>query len=204
MIRVLSLGLEDHQLRRLVPALERAGFEVLSMPDERQALEMLRSQPLDLVVAGPQASAKWIERTVAFRPGLSVPLIAIMPLDDTGCGRLAALDSGADDCLSEPVDPGELVARIRAILRRQSGLAEEADAWPVGRPAVEVAGLTQRSKAHSPARIEIIALAGSAETLTGPVVALWHGLGPRVAQAARAMVGRLWGASHDPMSRRPS
>ena len=53
--------------------------------------------------------------------GCRAPVLTLTDIDDAG-SRIACLDFGADDCLSKPFDVNELVARVRALVRRRYGL----------------------------------------------------------------------------------
>lgn len=57
----------------------------------------------------------WLARR-RLRPDF--PPVLVMTADDAICDRIASLDAGADDCLVNPADSGEIAARLRALLRR--------------------------------------------------------------------------------------
>lgn len=93
------------------------GFDVLRQPSE--ATRALDRTGYDAVVLDRTlpdgCGLAWLrERRGA---GLVLPVVVVMPADDME-ERIAALDAGADDCVPRQVDGRELLARLRAVLRR--------------------------------------------------------------------------------------
>ena len=101
--------------------LEREGFRVTVAPDGRTAMEKLEESPPDLVVLDwmlPEVSGLEICRTMRRRPELrDVPVIMLTAKGEEH-DRVRGLDAGADDYVVKPFSPKELVARVRAVLRR--------------------------------------------------------------------------------------
>lgn len=101
-----------------VPAdLEGAGFEVVVVSDGQAALALLRSGRADIAIVDGRFDGDglaWCEQLWAVLPGF--PVLIIGPNDENLVTR--ALASGADDYLLLPLRPAELVARVRAVLRR--------------------------------------------------------------------------------------
>jgi DNA-binding response OmpR family regulator len=119
--------------------LEHAGYQVDDAGDGRAALERARAAPApDLVVLDrmlPQVDGLAVCR--ALRAESALPII-LLTARTTEADRLEGLDLGADDYVSKPFSPRELVARVRAVLRRtQAGLAE--GTIRVGELAVDLA-----------------------------------------------------------------
>ncbi len=103
----------------LASFLERAGFKVSTAGDGMQALTLLdRSNPdlLILDVLMPRLDGRETLRRLR-RAENWIPIILLTQLGEPA-DRVMALDEGADDYISKPFDPHELVARIRAVLRR--------------------------------------------------------------------------------------
>lgn len=100
--------------------LEKDGYAVVTAHDGLQGLAAARSNAPDLIVLDlllPGISGLDICRTL--RSERPTPIIMLTALS-TEPDKLAGLDLGADDYISKPFSPRELVARVRAVLRRAS------------------------------------------------------------------------------------
>ena len=98
--------------------LRHAGFSVLTAGDGVEALALARSRRPDLVVLDlglPRLDGLEVARTL--RKDGNVPIIMLTARVDES-DRLLGLEIGADDYISKPFSPRELVARVRAVLRR--------------------------------------------------------------------------------------
>ena len=98
--------------------LENAGFAVLEASDGAQALQVARRQSPDLVVLDlslPEMDGLDVAR--ALRQTSPTPIIMLTARADE-VDRVAGLELGADDYVAKPFSPRELVARVRAVLRR--------------------------------------------------------------------------------------
>ena len=98
--------------------LERAGFAVATAANGADALAIARSRHPDLVVLDlglPKLDG--LDVTRALRKHSNVPIIMLTARVDES-DKLVGLELGADDYLTKPFSPRELVARVRAILRR--------------------------------------------------------------------------------------
>jgi len=101
--------------------LEREGFKVTSVCDGRTALGLARRQHPDLIVLDlmlPEMSGFDVCR--ALRKESDVPIIMLTARDET-TDKIVGLELGADDYVTKPFDPKELVSRIKAVLRRSQG-----------------------------------------------------------------------------------
>jgi two-component system, OmpR family, alkaline phosphatase synthesis response regulator PhoP len=126
--------------------LERAGFGVVTAGDGREALMRARTEHPDLVVLDlglPQLDG--LDVTRRLRRDADVPIIMLTARDDE-TDKLIGLELGADDYVTKPFSPRELVARVRAVLRRRDR-ADADDVLRVGeleldlpRMRLEVAG----------------------------------------------------------------
>ncbi|MDO4260304.1 MAG: response regulator transcription factor [Actinomycetaceae bacterium] len=106
----------------IVPYLERSGFTVYTAGDGVAGLEAHERLSPDIVVSDimmPHMDGREMVRRIRAR-GTWTPVILLTQID-ASFERSAALDEGADDYLSKPFDPQELVSRIRAVLRRTHG-----------------------------------------------------------------------------------
>lgn len=98
--------------------LERAGFTVALAGDAKTALAQVRSAKPDLVVLDlglPDQDGLDVIRTV--RASSRVPIVVLTARGDEP-DRVVGLELGADDYVVKPFSPSELVARVRAVLRR--------------------------------------------------------------------------------------
>ena len=98
--------------------LEHAGFTVLSAYDGEVALAVTRSEKPDLIVLDlglPQLDG--LDVTRALRRGSNVPIIMLTARAEE-TDKLIGLELGADDYVTKPFSPKELVARVRAVFRR--------------------------------------------------------------------------------------
>lgn len=115
----------------LAPFLERSGFRVSVAGDGQAALETIAAQPPDLVVLDvlmPRLDGREVLRRLR-RSGSVLPVILLTQVGGT-TERAIALEEGADDYLNKPFDPYELLARIKAVLRRaQPGQPSLGAAW---------------------------------------------------------------------------
>lgn len=110
---------DDTRLRNLLHRyLSEQGFRVTTATDAGDARAKLRSLTFDLLVVDimmPGESGLSLTRTL--REQSEVPILLLTAMSEAG-DRIEGLSSGADDYLSKPFEPQELVLRINAILRR--------------------------------------------------------------------------------------
>jgi len=110
---------DEEQIRRLLRyALEEAGYAVREAESGRIALGEVALRAPDLVILDiglPDTPGTEVLR--AMRPICAAPVLVLSVLGNEK-GKIAALDAGADDYLTKPFGGGELLARLRALLRR--------------------------------------------------------------------------------------
>jgi two-component system, OmpR family, alkaline phosphatase synthesis response regulator PhoP len=115
---------DDMQIaRNLRDYLEVAGFEVTAVGDGSAALAAARGERPDLVVLDlglPSVDGLDVAREL--RRTSTVPIVMLTARGEES-DRVVGLELGADDYLVKPFSPKELVARVRAVLRRTSGTA---------------------------------------------------------------------------------
>ena len=114
------LVVEDElKIARLVrDYLQQAGFAVVEAADGRTALSMAAAERPDMIVLDlglPELDG--LDVTRRLRAGSSVPIIMLTARSDEA-DKIVGLELGADDYIIKPFSPKELVARIRAVLRR--------------------------------------------------------------------------------------
>jgi DNA-binding response OmpR family regulator len=118
--------------------LEHAGFAVLAASDGRAALQLARSRHPDLVVLDlGLPGLDGLDVTRALRADSNLPIVMLTARDDE-LDKLLGLELGADDYLTKPFSPRELVARVRAVLRRAERAAEPADRIVAGDLVLDV------------------------------------------------------------------
>ena len=105
-VELVRLNLEDND------------YQVVTAQDGQRALEAYYSEMPDLIVLDvmmPKMNGFEVCQTI--RRQSNVPIIMLTALSDAE-EELKGLESGADDYIGKPFSPGELVARVRAVLRR--------------------------------------------------------------------------------------
>ena len=120
-IRVLIADDEPNQLELLSYNLRQSEFEVVCANDGQQALEMIEDHRPDLVILDwmmPNMSGIDVCRTLRGRPETRLlPVILLSARGEEG-DKTLGLDVGADDYISKPFSPRELISRVKALLRR--------------------------------------------------------------------------------------
>src|ERR671922_1072786 len=112
--------------------LEHAGFGVVTARDGREALVAVRQHRPDLVVLDlglPGLDGLDVTRTL--RRDSNLPIVMLTARDDE-IDKLLGLELGADDYLTKPFSPRELVARVKAVLRRADRPVGAGDVIRVG------------------------------------------------------------------------
>jgi DNA-binding response OmpR family regulator len=134
---------DEKAIREAVEAyLEREGYWVTAVGDGQAALDAASKKPFDLVVLDlnlPKVSGEEVCRRL--REASDVPII-MLTAKGTEDERVGGLTAGADDYLVKPFSPRELVARVRALLRRA-----HADTEPL-RDTLEYGPLTIDAAGH--------------------------------------------------------
>ncbi len=117
---------DDPKIRSVLGrGLRFEGYATLLAADGPEALQIARTHALDLVVLDVMLPGMdGLEVCRRLRRGSSVPIL-MLTARDAVADRIVGLDSGADDYLVKPFDFDELLARIRALLRRSQPQGEE-------------------------------------------------------------------------------
>jgi two-component system, OmpR family, KDP operon response regulator KdpE len=127
MTRILVVDDDPHLLRALTIALTARGYRTSAAPDATTALEAAADATPDLAVIDlglPDMDG--INIVESLRGWSTAPIIVLSARHDE-TAKINALDAGADDYVTKPFGMGELLARVRAALRR----ATPADEQPV-------------------------------------------------------------------------
>lgn len=138
---------DDPQIRDVLGmALERAGFEAVMARDGAEGLSHARSLSPSLAVLDiglPEMDG--LELCKAIRRDSDLPILFLTARDDE-VDRILGLELGGDDYVTKPFSPRELVARVRAILKRSGSSAEPAEVEGSG--ALKIGRLTVIPESH--------------------------------------------------------
>jgi two-component system KDP operon response regulator KdpE len=185
MSRILVVDDEEAIVRALRTNLRARGYDVDLASTGEQALRLAAERHPDAVIL--DLGLPGIDGTEVIRGirGWSDVPILILSARDREADKVAALDAGADDYVAKPFGMGELLARLRAALRRSEPSDEEA--------VVETEAFTVDLSAKQVARAD-----GSAVHLTPTE---WHLLevlvrSPRKLVSPRLLLQELWGADY--------
>ena len=151
---------DDREIVRLVRTyLEQSHYEVLTAYDGETALHMLRHERPDLVLLDlmlPGRNGLDVTRIIRNDAGLAAMPIIMLTARVEDYDKIVGLELGADDYVPKPFNPHEVVARVRAVLRRVQG-AVALHACPiaqglrVSRPGACELLLASILEAHRPA-----------------------------------------------------
>jgi two-component system KDP operon response regulator KdpE len=126
-VKVLAVDDEPQILRALRASLAARGHDVVTAPNGETALDVLATDDVELVVLDlGLPGIDGVEVIRRLRSWSEVPVI-VLSVRDAQADKVAALDAGADDYVTKPFAMDELLARMRAVLRRK-GPAEVAPA----------------------------------------------------------------------------
>lgn len=123
--RVLAVDDELQILRALKVVLRSAGYEVLTAANTEEALDAAALAPVDAAIVDlllPDGDG--IELCRRLREWSSMPIIVLSAVGEQG-EKVRALRAGADDYVTKPFGPEELIARLEAVLRRVAPEPEE-------------------------------------------------------------------------------
>ena len=127
--RVLVVDDEPQFLRALKTSLRAAGYEVDTASTAEEALTSIGLGPPDAVILDlVLPDRRGTEVTRELRTWSEIPVIVVSAVGDEA-EKISALDEGADDYVTKPFAIGELLARLRAALRRSG---------PTGSPVIEI------------------------------------------------------------------
>ncbi len=127
---------DDPNIREVVCfALGKAGFRTITAENGQQALQRAQAERPDLIVLDivmPELDGTEVCRRLRAGPARQLPIIFLSSKDDE-IDRIVGLELGGDDYVAKPFSPRELVARVRACLRRlapQPAAADERSRGP--------------------------------------------------------------------------
>ena len=132
---------DEAKITKLVRAyLEQAGYTVIEAADGQTALIQARREKPDLIILDLMLPGiDGLDVTRALRREGNTPIIMLTArIEDTD--RVVGLELGADDYVTKPFSPRELVARVRAVLRRTTGATPAAEILSAGELVVDMEG----------------------------------------------------------------
>jgi DNA-binding response OmpR family regulator len=160
--KILVVDDEPKILKIVKPYLEQAGFRVITSGDGQTALTLFRHERPDLVILDlmlPGIDGLDVARILRKESG--VPIIMLTARSEE-TDKLIGLELGADDYVTKPFSPREVVARVRAVLRRVEGEVSSPEVIRTGdvvidleRHTAEVAG---RPVDLTPTEFDLLAL----------------------------------------------
>ncbi|HYP28134.1 MAG TPA: response regulator transcription factor [Blastocatellia bacterium] len=187
-MRILLVEDEPDAARMLAKGLREQAYAIDIAPDGDAALEQASLNDYDLIILDcmlPRRDGFEVCRRVR-AAGSSVPILMLTALDSVE-DRVQGLDTGADDYLVKPFDFHELLARVRALLRRGPALRSE---------ALEIADLFIDTRSRQVRR------AGVPIELTAKEYALLQYLARRVNEVVTRsdIAEHVWDENFDPFS----
>ncbi len=133
---------DDREIVRLVRTyLERSDYEVLTAYDGETALHILRRERPDLMLLDlmlPGRDGLDVTRVVRGDVGLVAMPIIMLTARVEDHDKIVGLELGADDYVTKPFNPAEVVARVRAVLRRAQGEPSPPQVIQVGEVSIDV------------------------------------------------------------------
>ena len=133
---------DELEIARLIQhSLEAEGFSCRSCRDGLSALQVFREQPPDLIVLDlmiPGLDGLEVCARIRQKPGEKDPYILMLTAKGEEIDRVIGLSTGADDYLVKPFSPRELVARVRALLRRSMRQAGQTQVYRTQHFTVDV------------------------------------------------------------------
>jgi DNA-binding response OmpR family regulator len=195
LMRILVVEDETDLASAIAERLRRDGYATDVAPDGAAALSLAGVNSYDLVCLDlnlPDVDGLEVCRQVVGGPRLSsesapAPKVIMLTARGTITDRITGLDQGADDYLVKPFSLGELRARIRALLRRDTG---------VGSSLIAVAEIEMDTARHE------VSYRGSPVALSAKEFALlrWFLLHPDEVHSAERLLEHVWDEHADPFT----
>ena len=121
---------DEESIRELVRFnLEKEGFEVLETDDGEKAFELLKKQGADLAILDwmiPGVTGLELCRLIRRDPDWKMLPIIMLTAREDEIDKIVGLEMGADDYVTKPFSPRELMSRVKAVLRRANVKTESA------------------------------------------------------------------------------
>ena len=168
--------------------LQREGFSVRSARNGTEALVALQAERPALVILDimlPHIDGITLIRRMRETPALDVPVI-MLTARGREADRISGLELGADDYVTKPFSPAELVSRVKAVLRRATGKVAEASEAPIDYKDLRI----------DPATREVVARGTPVELTATEFNLLWFmATRPRQVFKRNQLLENVWGFS---------
>ena len=199
-LRILVVDDETQITRVLRRSLSARGYEVQTANDGEEALSVFAQWPADLVITDPSMPQMGgLELCRRLRSTSQVPLI-VLSVKGEERTKVEALDAGADDYVTKPFGIDELLARVRATLRRvPAANARELKVIELGDFRVDLEGRTVTARSEeihlTPKEYELLVYlirhAGKVLTHRTLLGAIWGGDYVEQTEYLRVFIGQL-------------
>ena len=160
MNKILVVDDEKPIVDIIVGYLKRESFSVITAYDGTSALQLAQKQEPDLIILDlmlPEISGWDICRTL--RTKSDVPIIMLTARDEV-TDKIVGLELGADDYVTKPFEPKELVSRVKAVLRRSQGKIIQKSLLRIGDLTVDsnmrIAKINNRTVELTPTEFELL------------------------------------------------
>ena len=184
-MKVLAVDDEPQILRALRASLAARGHDVLTAPNGETALETVATEPVELVVLDlGLPGIDGVEVIRRLRSWSEVPVI-VLSVRDAQDDKVAALNAGADDYVTKPFAMEELLARMRAVLRRKGPVEPEPSVFRAGELEIDLARRLV-TRAGAPIHLTPTEFALLEQFVTNPGKLLTH----------RFLLQKVWGDSY--------
>lgn len=126
---------DEKEIRDLLAhCLHKEGFSPILAPDGETAIAKARKEKPDLVLLDillPKADGLEVLRAIRSSPGIEGTPVVMLTAKGEETDRIVGLELGADDYITKPFSPREVVARIKAVIRRSRPADREAENAPL-------------------------------------------------------------------------
>lgn len=141
--KILVIDDEDNICDLINLYFEKAGYQVVCTGDGAQGLEMIKSEKPDLVILDLMLPGMdGLDVCKEIRKTSNVPLIMLSARVDE-VDRVLGLEIGADDYVTKPFSPRELLARVKAVLRRAAYIPMPEDQQILGLPGLTISRISR-------------------------------------------------------------
>jgi two-component system phosphate regulon response regulator PhoB len=139
--KILVVDDEPDALELIAFNLKGAGFEVLTAPDGECALRLARAHVPDLVLLDlmlPEVDGLEVCKILRRDPATAGVPVIMLTARASEVDRVLGLELGADDYVTKPFSPRELVLRVKNLLRRRTGPEEEVERFTFGELVIDL------------------------------------------------------------------